>query len=359
MKNLMRVSIVYLIIVLIPLSFLGAVEEELFTRQEITLDYISPTELVESLVLEEHSARGYNLSVNDSLVHLRVNESSNKILLSGNPNLIEEAKEIVEFFDVPPRQIVIEVKIVRIDNQKADEIGMDWQTLLNRTYFSLDYRNDMNDDEENESRDYSEGGDDYSYHQEQDLNSEDRKFSASLGSDLGDLLKLIKETDVGKVTSTPHIVTTNNKTGRILDGDRITYVTRYSSYTNLFETQELTAGLSLSVTPTIGESGYLKLDVIAKLTSLGEKISGSPSESGQILENTVVVKDQEPFVLGGFKNTTSRKIKRKVPILGSILPFLFSSEKTVESTRDVMLILTPKIIDLESRKVPNMEIKKE
>jgi len=138
----------------------------------------------------------------------------------------------------------------------------------------------------------------------------------------------------------------------ILGGHKIKYVSRYSSYANLYETQELSAVLSLSVRPSLGESGYLKLDVLAKLTSLGEIVAGSPSESGQILENTVIVKEDESFLLGGFKQTETRKIRKKFPVLGTVLPFLFSRHVDLEIDKNVLLILTPKIIDLAVREVP-------
>jgi type II secretory pathway component GspD/PulD (secretin) len=172
---------------------------------------------------------------------------------------------------------------------------------------------------------------------------------------VGDLLKIIQEAGIGKIISVPQIVTINNKEGTILDGDRITYVTRYSSYANIFETQEMTAGLYLSVIPSLGESGYLKLIVNAKVTSLGEAISGSPSETGQIIENTVIVKDGAEFLLGGFKKTEKSKFKRKVPILGTILPFLFSRTIEMETVKDFLIVLKPTVIDLKSPDIPKLK----
>jgi type II secretory pathway component GspD/PulD (secretin) len=130
-------------------------------------------------------------------------------------------------------------------------------------------------------------------------------------------------------------------------------VTRYSSYTNLYETQEMTSGLYLEVTPSIGSSGYLKLDVKAKLTALGQAIGGSPSESGQILDNTVIVRNGGSVLLGGFKTEEEIKSKHGIPLLGRILPFLFSRVVNEVRTRDVLIVLTPTIVDLEQTPVSN------
>lgn len=109
----------------------------------------------------------------------------------------------------------------------------------------------------------------------------------------------------------------------------------------------------LSVTPSLGQSRILKLDVNAKLTTLVDP--KTPTESGQILENTVIVKDGASIVLGGFKRTEKIKINRKTPIFGYILPFLFSRDIYVESTRDVLIILSQKIIDLNIPAVPEIK----
>ena len=73
-----------------------------------------------------------------------------------------------------------------------------------------------------------------------------------------------------------------------------------------------------------------------------------------MLENIVVVKEGESIMLGGLKKTTTQKVENSVPILGSILPFLFSTEKSVEVTNDVLLILTPTVVDLTKMETPDL-----
>ena len=351
MVNLTRNSytVLFFFIIIFSSSVLFSQDTENYTTETLSLSYISPADLIESLLLEKSSSEGHELKIHNSIIYIRFNESNNQVLLNGLQDQITEAKELIKFFDVPPRQIIIEVKIVEIDDQKLDEIGLDWQNLLDRTRFGISYDTDHSKTEQETKYD----GDQSSYDRDDKTTRSTSRLSVQLGTfTAGDLINIIRETDAGKIINIPHIVTTNNRTGKILDGHKITYVTRYSSYTNLFETQELTAGLSLSVTPSIGASGYLKLDVIAKLTSLGQIISGSPSESGQILENTIIVKDQESFLLGGFKQTETRKVRRKVPILGTILPFLFSKHIDIEINKNILLILTPRIIDLNTTEIP-------
>ncbi len=127
-------------------------------------------------------------------------------------------------------------------------------------------------------------------------------------------------------------------------------MTRVSAASNTYETQTMDAGLKLSVTPSAGQAGYLTLHVIAELTQLDATLdfSGSPVKNGQMLENTIVVADGQPIVLGGFRRVEKRKHTRRVPILGHILPFLFSRESQTESYFDSIVVLTARVVDLDA-----------
>ncbi|MBN1349964.1 hypothetical protein JXJ21_11185 [candidate division KSB1 bacterium] len=324
-----------------------AQEDVSYVTESFSLNYLTPTELIESLSLQKSPTGVHEFVLRDFVVQLRFNNAINEVVLSGSQNAITETKKIISMFDIPPRQIVIEAKIVEVDNQKMNEIGVDVQNILNSTSVHSILKIGQSETEVKTQGPFTEK-------RKTTTDNQEKSISTSTSSSLGDFLKLVIECDAGRIVSVPKIVTINNKNATILDGQRITYVSKYSSYSNLFESQELTAGLFLSVTPSLGKSGYLKLDVTAKLTQLGEVIGGSPSESGQMLTNTVIAKDNETFLLGGFKKTETRKIRKRTPILGYVLPFLFSKHIDREITKDILILLTPKIIDLKPEAVPDI-----
>lgn len=345
------------------------------TNKKILLKYVSPIDLFTSDIIKSDKVGSQKILTDFGEVTAKINSSTNEILLFGNENSIENAAKMVEFIDVAPRQIVIEVKIIEIDNQKIKETGINWQTILNNTSvpFRYDYTKDNSksniyqidrssqfnsqSDYNNVNRETWSGSDrDMSTigNTNKYVNSTD--FGINSNMKIGDFLKVLENSDGAKVLNTPKIVTINNKKGTILDGSRMIYVDKYASYSNLFETQELKTGLFLSVIPSLGASGYIKMDVEAKLTNLSTNgYDSRPIEIGQMLENTVVVKEGESIILGGLKRSTVEKIDNSVPILGSILPFLFSSEKSIDITKDVLLVLTPTVIDLQKMEIPELE----
>jgi len=59
--------------------------------------------------------------------------------------------------------------------------------------------------------------------------------------------------------------------------------------------------------------------------------------------------------MGSFKKVGSQTIKRKIPILGTVLPYLFSKKIEIEIEKNILVILTPYVIDLEGSEVPNIK----
>jgi type II secretory pathway component GspD/PulD (secretin) len=333
------------VLMVLPVLLFGQAVDRPINTKIIELQYITPVELKDELASQYTFNEQNELVINNRTVHVTINNATNQVMLTGDSYALSDALQLIRFLDVPPRQIVIEAKIVELDNEKLHELGMDWQYLLDMTSLSMQADIDITILEQNTDGWISES--------EIDRSHTYGRAASNLSA--GAFLKIVQEQGIGKITRIPTIVTTNNKEGTILDGSRITYVTRYSSYGDMYETEEMIAGLYLSVIPSLGESGYLKLQITAKLTELGQIISGSPSETGQIIENTVIAKNGEEFFLGGFKISESHKYKRKVPILGTILPFLFSRTNDIVITRDFVIVLKPMVIDLNPIDMQDLE----
>lgn len=339
----------------IPMSAQGNI-----VSKKITLQYIAPADLKDAGILS-----GDSIHTSSGDVMVRINSSTNEILLWGSENALQAAANMIDFLDVQPKQIVVEVKILELNNQKLQHTGIDWQQILSSTSIPFQYaynKSSSNTSSNNTttSSSYSNDPNSTSY---QYINgnassndghgsSSNTNFGIANSMRIGDFLHVLENSDGAKILNTPKIVTINNKKGTILDGSRILYVDKYASYSNLFQTQELKTGLYLSVTPTMGASGYVKMNVEAKLTELNNA-ELRPIEVGQMLENIVVVKAGESIMLGGLKRTTTEKVETSIPVLGSILPFLFSSTKNIEVTNDVLVVLTPTVLDMTKIELPD------
>jgi type II secretory pathway component GspD/PulD (secretin) len=306
--------------------------------------YLPPAELAG--ILGAHEAGGVMLiewHANDGThsVELRRNDAANLLMVSGASNDVSEVEALAKAADVPPRQIAIQARIVEVDENRAHDLGIDWSNISIQSSAAQDYAKTSEHDR----------FDGFS----SDRSATRRLLAVDSRANLFTSLQLLEQEGAAHSRNAPRILTLNNRRATILDGQRVTYVTRYSSFTNLFATDSMDAGLRLSVLPSLGESGYLTLDLRAELTSLGTNISGSPVKDGQIVENTVVVKDGDTVLLGGFTRTSEQHSVKRFPVLGSLLPFLFSRDVVTRTTRQNFVLITPHVVDLTGGVDPKIQ----
>lgn len=299
--------------------------------------YLPPGELARVLGVREADGHGVLIWQEGDVAHrveLRRNDPSNLLIVLGASADVAAVEAMVKAVDVPPRQILIEAKVVEVNESKALDAGIDWSSLradvFGRESWARLTQNTWT----------STGSARFRGSDKRNILSADATLS------LANALRLLDEKGAATFRDAPRILTLNNRRATILDGQRVTYVTRYSSFTNLFETDTLDAGLTLSVLPSLGESGYLTLDLRAELTTVSSNISGSPVKDGQIVENTVIVRDGETVLIGGFLRTVEERSRRRFPILGQVLPFLFSRETSSHSRRESFVVITPHVVDL-------------
>jgi len=314
-------------------------------------NFLPPKEILDFLGVNADGSQGileWETAEGLHLVEIRHHDAANLLIISGDATDVDFVEKLISEADIPPRQIEIEVKIVEISTSKAQDLGFDWEQILetSRPTASWKYSEDYSSSDRTA---YSK--DDGRIRSSKDRSTQDRVIrdvDLSAHLNLSQVLELLDESGVATIRNAPRILTLNNRRATILDGQRVTYVTRYSSYTNLFETDSMDAGLTLSVLPSLGESGYITLQINAELTTLSGSISNSPAKNGQMLENTVIIKNQESVLLGGLSRTIEQRSHRRFPILGHVFPFLFSREITIQEEIQSFIVLTPRVVDFDT-----------
>lgn len=341
-----------LILMSFMFTFAGAQEASTTEAVDNTVvsirpDYVPPSEILDILgvhVSGHLAIMRWQDTDGPHSVEIRHNDAANLIILSGSADDVEYAETMVREADIAPRQIEIEVTIIEVNKSKAQDLGIDWDQMVQRsgTQFTWQYYDSRHD------RHYVNRDPSHELIQDLKDNQINKTMNARTSLSLNQFFTLLDQSGAATFRSAPKILTLNNRRATILDGQRVTYITRYSSYTNLFETDSMDAGLTLSVLPSLGESGYITLKINAEMTTLDGQISGSPIKTGQLLENTIVVKDGESVLLGGLTRSTEMHTKKRFPILGYVLPFIFSREVTNHEEIESYMILTPRVVDFSS-----------
>ena len=159
---------------------------------------------------------------------------------------------------------------------------------------------------------------------------------------------------VGKVISSPRVVTANNVKAKIEDGTEIPYVTTSSSGGVTTQTVSFKpAKLTLEATPQITPEGTVKMALVIKKEDPDwtRAILGNPPIKSSIVETNVVVENGGTVVVGGVYITDNTEAVQKVPLLGDI-PFvgwLFKYKNDIGKRRELLVFITPRVISDKMR----------
>ena len=212
--------------------------------------------------------------------------------------------------------------------------------------------------------------------------------AASLGAGalsvptFGFLVQALQSNSDVNILSTPHILTTDNEEAEIQVGKQIPYRSSgmgggLGSLASLgglagglggssggglgslgalgglgglggFGTvQYIDVDLTLKITPHVNESNFVRLEIEQELEdveTLDENLG--PTTSRRRVNNTVVVRDGQPVVIGGLIRDSESEGVSKIPFLGDIpvIGYLFRS--TVKSTekKNLLMVIIPTVI---------------
>jgi type IV pilus assembly protein PilQ len=154
----------------------------------------------------------------------------------------------------------------------------------------------------------------------------------------------------GEIVSTPRIITANQKEARIEQGVEIPY--QESASSGATTTQFKKAVLSLTVTPQITPDDNIIMDLLVSKDNVGELTPSAtgglvPSIDTRAVETQVLVRDGQTVVLGGIYETERRDTISKVPFLGDIpgVGALFRSKSNVSNKAELLIFVTPRILN--------------
>ena len=266
---------------------------------------------------------------------LYADEKSNSIIVVDKGSSINRSKlrEIIDAFDQPTPQVLIEAKILSISLVDETKYGIDWNAVWSKG--KMDVRIPMMDMPEksasiNKVWSFNDGG----------------------GSLTGIIKALETENDL-KVLSSPRIVVLNNEEASIREGQDIPYVVTTSTPSSsgaqqTENTKFIKTGIGITVTPQINENN-ITLKIVPNISEPATKPEEgkAPSINTSDVTTIVSIKNKATLILGGLIKTRQETIINRVPILGYIplLSYLFSSRSYSTRRYELVIFLTVTIIN--------------
>ena len=180
-------------------------------------------------------------------------------------------------------------------------------------------------------------------------------FNASLTRILNLELAALEIDGIGRIVSSPRVITANNVKAKIEDGTEIPYTTRSIDQTGR-ETVTVSfkpAKLVLEATPQITPEGTVKMNLVIKKEEADwtNAVLGNPPIKSSVVETNVVVENGGTVVVGGVYITNTQNSVEKVPLLGDIpvLGWMFKYKNEIGKRRELLVFITPRIISEKMR----------
>ena len=276
---------------------------------------------------------------------------TNTISVRESSENLEQIRRLVETWDVPVRQVLIEARIVRAQTDLAEEIGVQWGV---------------------EGRGTADGGTDNFVVGGSQIGTAGisttgpLNLPADLNVDLGvtrtntssvafgyigtdfliDLeLSAFESDGQAEIVAQPKVVTADRQTAKIKSGEEIPYQEASSSGATSVSFKE--AALSLEVTPQITPDDKIIMDLTVNQDSRGQETAGVPSINTNEVTTQVLVRNGETVVLGGIFQSETATTTVKTPFLGDIpyLGRLFTKNTHIDERSELLIFITPKIFD--------------
>ena len=283
-----------------------------------------------------------------------VDERTNTLLVKDTADVVDHIKSMLKVLDIPVKQVVIEARMVTIDDGVDEQLGVRWG-----------YSKAQQDGSTSGSiagNDAIRGGAVPAIDDRLNVNLPVAAANAGRlafqvakladGSLLDLELSALETENKAEIIASPRVTTANQKEAIIEQGTEFPSNASTSSGATSVEWKK--AVLSLKVTPQITPDNRVILDLMVSQDTLGETVqtgtgTGTAINTQQI-STQVLVDNGETLVLGGIYQQTIKKNVTKIPLLGDIpgLGVLFRNTTEKNAKRELLIFVTPKIV-LESQ----------
>ena len=270
------------------------------------------------------------LSASSPDLRVVVPNGTQQVILTGSPQSVRAAKELIAELDVVPQSVVLDTEILELDESSSRNLGLQLGTTsIGTTFSEIQPTPDPNT------------GVPGRLIRLQPLTRTGLSFQAQVN--------LLIQNGNARVLADPRITTLSGRTATIRAGDSISILTTVGGGSGTVATTQLQTfqtGVTLDITPIITNNGELSVALHPVVNSLGGFLSGVPQISTRDTQTTVHLRDNETLVIGGLIQESLQHTESKIPLLGD-LPLIgraFRNQNTTTVRNELIIVVTPHLL---------------
>jgi type IV pilus assembly protein PilQ len=259
---------------------------------------------------------------------LIVDERTNTLIMRDTASILAEAGKMVERFDTPVKQIMIEARIVDAMTGFSRDLGVEWgaayERYRDRTPFSGSFATNV-----------------------------PKGWAGNIGFSIARLttrglatldasLALAETEDKVTIISAPRVIASNGEEAVISRGAEII---REIVTADQIGVETVEATLSLIATPTVSFNDFVTMKL--KVTDDKPYEDGSGNINKKEIDTTLMVKSGETIVIGGIYTEDRQEVESGIPVLRNmpVLRWLFKARTSIKDKTELLIFITPRVIE--------------
>ena len=282
-----------------------------------------------------------------------VEEKTNTLLITESVSRLPEIVQYVHDLDVRTPQVAIRAKIISVDRTATQELGLSYDVGSTNSYsnrlnprgtpgdFTVDLGGNAFVGVANANQLFSS------------TSALGLIFNTAInGYNFTAFIDALSSEQLSDVQAEPSTTTIDNRTASLFAGTEIAFLLTPPTIAGQIQAVapqifRQKVGITLEVTPHVTANRQISMEIRAEQQALLAITEAGPSINQRTSTNEVLVGDGETAVIAGLTQTQVTKVRSGIPYLMNVpyIGFLFRQTRVEERKQDLLILVTPHIID--------------
>ncbi len=248
---------------------------------------------------------------------------------------------LLDMLKIQPKQVLLKVQVMEMSKKVQDDLGLNWAAIFNSgsvKALGIGYGTILPDE--------------IIHGMFAKANIKSSHFNIDA------LVRMLASEGLVTIISEPNLTTTSGKSAKFLAGGQIPILIAQGNYINTVEYKDY--GVSLKFTPTVEPDHTIQLDIVPEVSNISD--SGAVEYRGYKVpalltrraETTVRLKNGQTYAIAGLTQNHFNQLTDKVKGLSDIkiVGELFKSSYADKTDTDLIILITPYLLDTHAQKIP-------
>jgi len=292
----------------------------------------------------------------------QVDPRTNTIFYREAKSNVDAIRNFLAQVDKPTKQVMVEARLVETSANPRQAYGINWGGVVGSADSPQTFRYGGSNPDSLEFNNGNPQLDDFVRNASSSLTPFLGQVSILSVPQMSVTLQLLNEDSDAEFLANPRIVTADNQEATIqivtnrpvpsLNFNEQTATAEFGGFDNY------TFGSTLVVRPSVNKNNFITMSVRPEISNSNQDVNfqfgganvSAPIIDTRTLESNVLIKSGFTLAIGGLLQDQTTKERTKVPVAGDIpiLGYLFQQTTNSRSKRNLLIFVTPTVIDSET-----------